>query len=145
MAKSSRSQQQAEGNERKRNFRNGPARDKQSNTRDYDVEGDGSGSGRSRTERAVAVAALRQSASAGVVFGGGVGKRGNHSAKQKKRKQEMLARAEQFTDKIAKKTVEYNMSQKNLKQRRQDWNTVNENAFNVLVEAVEAQPEVPNE
>ena len=122
--------------ERKRDFRNGPVRERETAATTHDSDGgDDDVSGRTKKERQVAAAALRQR----VASSGKVGKRGKHSTKQKKRKEEMLARGEAFTDRIAKKATDTATSQKHMKRRNADWDAVNENAFDVLMQADENQ------
>lgn len=139
MVMKSKSKPAKQPSERKRDFRNGPVRERETAVSDGDD--DGATDGKTKKERQVAAAALRQRAETS----GKVGKRGKHSAKQKRRKEEMQARAEAFTDRISKKASDTAASQKHLKRRNADWDSVNENAFDVLVAAVEDQDTLAEE
>ena len=130
--------------ERKRDFRNGPVRERETatTTGDSDDGGDSSGlNSRTKKERQVAAAALRQR----VDVNGKVGKRGKHSTKQKKRKEEMVARGEAFNDRVSKKATDTATSQRHIKRRNADWEAVNENAFDVLMQADENQQTLAEE
>lgn len=112
--------------ERTRNLRHGPVMEKQSTT---DQEADG----KSRVNAQVAALALRSATQSGVAKPRGK----NLTSKQKKRREQMMEKGSAFTEKLSQKAIEYEQSQKNVKQRASDWEQINEKAMAELLEADE--------
>lgn len=120
-----------EPSERTRNLRHGPAMEKQAAV---EAEADG----KTRVNAQVAALALRSAAGSGI----SKGKSKKLTSKQRKRREQMIEKGSAFTDKLVKKAVETDMSQKNVKQRALDWEQVNGKAMAELFEADEREAKI---
>lgn len=114
--------------ERTRNLRHGPLLDKES-------AADPQTDGKSRVNAQVAALALRTASASGI----SKPKVKTLSSKQRKRREQMLIKGSTFSEKLSKKAMDTELSQKNVKQRAQDWEQVNEKAIAELLETDERE------
>lgn len=114
-------QAKKEPSERTRNFRNGPVLERQT-AAEPEVDG------KERIRAQVAAVTLR---SAGVTKSI---KNKKLTSKQRKRREQMLEKGSMFNEKLSKKALDTELSQRNVKQRAQDWEQVNEKAMTELLE-----------
>lgn len=124
-------QTRKEPSERTRNLRHGAATEKQAAV---DADADG----KTRVNAQVAALALRSAAGSGIAKA----KSKKLTSKQRKRREQMIEKGSAFTDKLVKKAVETDMSQKNVKQRALDWEQVNDKAMAELFEVDEREARV---
>ena len=112
-----------EPSERTRNLRNGVIQ------RESAVDAEADGKARVNAQ----IAAIAQRTSGGI----SKSKPKKLTTKQRKRREQMMEKASAFSEKIEKKTDEYNKSQENIKERAKDWDQVNEHVMNELFESDE--------
>lgn len=113
-----------ESSERKRNYRNGPLPERET-AAEPEVDG------KSRIRAELAAVTLRAASNGGIAK---ASKSKKLTSKQRKRREQMMEKGSMFTEKLSKKALDTEMSQKNVKQRAQDWDQVNEKAITELLE-----------